>query len=89
MGGARFEKPITLIAPLMKANNRQFVIALSVVKELINKQNDDATRDSASKGLDILAKLQKDNLIDLRGNDDDGEFADKVFDYVFSMLKDK
>ena len=92
MASVEFEKFIALIAPLMKANNRQFVISLSVVKELEklkNNDEDNATRDSANKGLEILAKLQKDKLIDLRGNENDGVFADKVFDYVFSMLKDR
>lgn len=89
MGGAKFEKFIALITPSMKANNRQFVIAFSVIKELMNKQNDDATRDSAKNGLEILAELQKDNLIDLRGSDNDGDFADRVFDYVFSMFKNR
>lgn len=91
MKSAEFKKFIALITPLMKANNRQFVIALSVVKELEKLKNDEdnATRDSANKGLEILTKLQKDNLIDLCGNENDGVFADRVFDYVFSMLKDK
>ena len=89
MGGAKFEKFIALITPSMKANNRQFVIAFSVIKELMNKQNDDTTRDSAKNGLEILAELQKDNLIDLRGSDNDGDFADRVFDYVFSMFKNR
>lgn len=86
---AKFEKFVELIAPLMKANNKQFVIAYSVVKELNKKREVHAIKDSANRGLEILVKLQKDNLIDLRGSSDDGEFADKVFDYVFSLLKDK
>lgn len=91
MKSEEFEKFIALITPLMKANNRQFVIALSVVKELEKLKNneDNIKRDSANKGLEILAKLQKDKLIDLRGNENDGVFADKVFDYVFSMFKDR
>lgn len=86
----RFNKFLSIAIPFMKKYNNKFIIALQVIKELEKYYNDvsDKTKsDVAKNSLNILVKLQKENLIKLQGDEKDGVFADRVFDYVFSKFK--
>ncbi|MEI6623869.1 MAG: zinc-ribbon domain containing protein [Actinomycetes bacterium] len=66
------------VIPCLRDRAAQIIIPLPVMRELVKKVNEEATRESAHRGLRIASDLRERGLARAIGSDKDGDFADPI-----------
>lgn len=78
-----------MIIPYLKKYNNKVIIASANYHELAkhaNNLNDAKLAQKAQSSLEVLARLWRDGVIEIRGEKDE-QFADNVFLYVFMKFR--
>ena len=78
---------LTALIPLLDINHKKLVIPYSCLQEIKKHEENPKLKRQAKSAIDSLQIISK--YIDIRGNENDGSFADNVFLRVFTQFRTK
>lgn len=82
-----FDSFLSALIPLLDVNHKKLVIPYSCLQELKKHEDSFKLKKQAKSAVDSLQLISE--YIDIRGNENDGSFADNVFLRVFTQFRTK
>lgn len=80
-----FDSFLGALIPILAVNHKKLVIPYSCLEELKKHESNPQLNDEANSAIESLMIIKE--YIEIRGNKDDGEFADNVFLRVFTQFR--